>query len=49
MSWRMRDGTCCGCPAGEDEDEMRGKMPTIHSTACEEARSAIAKAKKAQI
>ena len=44
MSWKMRDGSPCYCPAGKDEDEPHGKMPTIHSTACLMARSALAKA-----
>lgn len=44
MSWTMRDGTPCCCAAGKDEDEQKGKMPTMHSTACEDSRAAIAKA-----
>lgn len=43
-SWTMRDGSPCACPAGKNEDEPRGKMPTIHSTSCEYLRAAIAKA-----
>ena len=42
--WKMRDGTRCFCPAGRDEDEPRGKMPTTHATGCEEARAAVTKA-----
>ena len=42
--WRMRDGTPCFCPAGKDEDEPKGRMPTLHSTSCEIARAAIARA-----
>lgn len=42
--WRMRDGSPCFCPAGRHEDEPRGKMPAVHSTACITARAAIAKA-----
>ena len=44
-SWTMRDGTPCACPAGSDECEPKGKMPTMHSTSCEMLRAAIAKAK----
>ena len=44
IDWRMRDGSPCACPAGQDEDEQRGKMPTIHATSCDELRAAIAKA-----
>ncbi len=46
MCWTMRDGTPCSCPAGKDEWEPKGKMPTLHATSCEEARGAIAKAKE---
>ena len=42
--WKMRDGRPCFCPAGENEAEPTGRMPTVHSTACGEARAAIAKA-----
>lgn len=42
MSWTMRDGTPCGCPAGREESEPRKRMPTTHSTACEDARAALA-------
>ncbi len=42
--WRMRDGSVCFCPAGRDEDEPKGKMPTMHTTACDMGRAAIAKA-----
>jgi hypothetical protein len=41
MYWVMRDGTPCGCPAGANEDERKGKMPTAHTTACEMARKAL--------
>ena len=41
MSWRMRDGSLCTCPAGKDEDEPKGKMPVLHSTGCEIARDAL--------
>ncbi len=41
--WRMRDGSPCFCPAGRDEDELKGEMPTMHSTACDMGRAAIAK------
>jgi len=44
MCWKMRDGSPCCCPAGRDEWEPKGKMPTEHSTACMMAREAIAKA-----
>ena len=44
VTWTMRDGTPCACPAGRHEDEPTGKMPTIHSTSCETLRAAIAKA-----
>ena len=43
-SWTMRDGTPCACPAGKNEDEPAGKMPTQHSTACAYLRAAITKA-----
>ena len=42
MSWQMRDGSKCCCPAGINEWEQTGKMPVNHSTACESARAAIA-------
>ena len=45
IQWRMRDGSPCACPAGRNEDEPRGKMPTLHSTACEDLRAALALAK----
>lgn len=48
MSWEMRDGTLCGCPAGKDEWKPKGKMPTVHSTTCQEARAAIAEARKGE-
>ena len=44
INWKMRDGTPCDCPAGRDEDEPKGKMPTMHSTSCEMLRAAILKA-----
>lgn len=44
MCWTMRDGSPCCCPTGVDEPDGRLKMGTVHSTACEEARTAIAKA-----
>lgn len=44
VSWIMRDGTPCVCPAGRDEDYPKGEMPTVHSTACEYLRAAISKA-----
>lgn len=44
LPWRMRDGSPCGCPAGKDEDEPKGKMPALHSTACQDMREALAKA-----
>ena len=40
-SWKMRDGSPCACPAGKNEDEPRGKMPTMHSTACGYLRAAL--------
>ena len=43
--WAMRDGTPCYCTAGKDEDEPQGTMPTLHSTACEVARAALARVK----
>jgi len=46
VSWIMRDGSPCCCPAGKNEDEPKGKMPTVHSTACEMLRAAIASATK---
>ena len=48
MSWRMRDGSLCGCRAGRNEDEAKGKMPLVHSTSCEMARQAIARAEKGE-
>jgi hypothetical protein len=44
VHWRMRDGSPCCCPLGEDEDEPKGEMPTGHATNCEELRAALAKA-----
>ena len=39
MPWRMdKDGSPCCCPSGPDSENT-------HSTACEDARSAIARAK----
>ena len=43
-SWTMRDGTPCACPAGRNECEPSGRMPTVHATSCEMLRAAIAKA-----
>jgi len=45
MCWKIRDGSPCCCPAGIDEDDPNGPMPTVHSTVCQQARAAIAKAK----
>lgn len=44
MPWTMRDGSPCNCPAGRAEEEQCGVMPEFHSSMCEEARVAIAKA-----
>jgi len=41
VNWRMRDGSPCACPAGQNEDERKGKMPTIHATSCEDLRAAL--------
>ena len=43
MSWKMRDGSPCCCPAGSTEGDYNEtkKMPTHHSTACEMARKAL--------
>ena len=46
VSWIMRDGSPCCCPAGKDEDEPKGKMPTQHSTACQMIRTALAATKE---
>lgn len=43
VNYTMRDGTPCACPAGRNEDEPRGTMPQVHSTACEMLRAALAK------
>lgn len=50
MSWKMRDGTPCCCPAGEHEDDMPRpkKMPTVHASNCVEARAALKKAMEAR-
>jgi hypothetical protein len=44
LPWVMRDNTPCGCPAGADEQtpNERAIMPTTHSTACQDARAALA-------
>jgi hypothetical protein len=47
MCWTMRDGSPCCCPAGEnelDEHKRSKKMPTLHSSRCQDSRDAIAKA-----
>ena len=48
VNWRMRDGSPCACPAGRDEDEPRGTMPTLHATNCDYLRAAILKAEGVQ-
>lgn len=46
-NWKMRDGSLCFCVSGRHEDDpQRGSMPTIHSTACEQARAVLAKVDK---
>jgi len=42
VSWIMRDGSPCCCPAGINEDEPKGKMPAQHSTACQMIRDVLA-------
>ena len=37
-SWTMRDGTPCACPAGKNEDEPKGKMPTVGKVLRERTR-----------
>ena len=44
INWHMRDGSPCACPAGEGESDYKGKMPTLHSTACVALREALARA-----
>ena len=47
VSWKMRDGSPCACPAGKNEDgeDSKGKMPTTHSTACQHLRDVLMKVK----
>ncbi len=51
MSWTMRDGTPCNCPAGENEGDFDQpkKMPTVHASHCEDARAALTKLKSGQL
>ena len=42
VTYRMRDGSPCGCPAGREEDEPTGTMPLHHSTSCQMLRDALA-------
>ena len=47
-SWKMRDGSPCACPAGNEEDEPKDKMPTVHSTGCQMLRAALALTEKGE-